>query len=131
MTRRLAEEDTFTHPPRKINSPFEHIRIVPQLDELGLRTLLGELVDRVEGVSRLADRLHGLLQAVVAIGSQLDIADVLREIVTTAAEVADAQYAALGVLDPDAERRLSQFITVGFSDELIDEPRAMRLPDIS
>jgi signal transduction histidine kinase len=122
-------------------------RIVPLLDELGLRTLLGEVVDRVEGVSRLADRLQGLLQAVVAIGSQLDIADVLREIVTTAAEVADAQYAALGVLDPDAERRLSQFITVGFSDDqresvgdlphgrgvlglLIDEPRAIRLPDI-
>jgi signal transduction histidine kinase len=130
------------------DSAGDAARIVPELDELGLRTLLGEVVDRVEGVSRLADRLQRLLQAVVAIGSQLDIADVLREIVTTAAEVADAQYAALGVLDPDAERRLSQFITVGFSDDqrelvgdlphgrgvlglLIDEPRAIRLPDIS
>jgi signal transduction histidine kinase len=129
------------------DSAGDAARIVPELDELGLRTLLGEVVDRVEGVSRLADRLQRLLQAVVAIGSQLDIADVLREIVTTAAEVADAQYAALGVLDPDAERRLSQFITIGFSDDqresvgdlphgrgvlglLIDEPRAIRLPDI-
>jgi signal transduction histidine kinase len=135
-------------PVDSADSAGDAARIVPLLDELGLRTLLGEVVDRVEGVSRLADRLQGLLQAVVAIGSQLDIADVLREIVTTAAEVADAQYAALGVLDPDAERRLSQFITVGFSDDqresvgdlphgrgvlglLIDEPRAIRLPDIS
>jgi signal transduction histidine kinase len=135
-------------PVDSADSAGDAARIVPLLDELGLRTLLGEVVDRVEGVSRLADRLQGLLQAVVAIGSQLDIADVLREIVTTTAEVADAQYAALGVLDPDAERRLSQFITVGFSDDqresvgdlphgrgvlglLIDEPRAIRLPDIS
>jgi signal transduction histidine kinase len=134
-------------PVDSTGSAADAARVVPELDELGLRTLLGEVVDRVEGVARLADRLQGLLQAVVAIGSQLDIADVLREIVTTAADVADAQYAALGVLDPDAERRLSQFITVGFSDEqrelvgdlphgrgvlglLIDEPRAIRLPDI-
>jgi signal transduction histidine kinase len=128
-------------------SDGDEARTVPELDELGLRTLLGEVIDRVEGVARLADRLQGLLQAVVSIGSQLDIADVLREIVATAAEVADAKYAALGVLDPDAERRLSEFITVGFDEEqrrlvgdlphgrgvlglLIDEPRAIRLPDI-
>jgi signal transduction histidine kinase len=121
---------------------------VPELDELGLRSLLAEVIDRVEGVAKLADRLQALLKAVVAIGSQLDIADVLREIVSTAADVADAQYAALGVLDINAERRLSQFITVGFDDEqieqvgdlphgrgvlglLIDEPHAIRLPDIA
>jgi GAF domain-containing protein len=121
---------------------------VPELDELGLRSLLAEVIDRVEGVAKLADRLQALLKAVVAIGSQLDIADVLREIVSTAADVADAQYAALGVLDINAERRLSQFITVGFDDKqveqvgdlphgrgvlglLIDEPHAIRLPDIA
>jgi signal transduction histidine kinase len=121
---------------------------VPELDELGLHTLLSEVTERVAGVARLADRMQGLLQAVVAIGSQLDFASVLREIVTTAATVADAEYAALGVLDPNAERRLSQFITVGLDDErraligdlphgrgvlglLIDEPRAIRLADIA
>jgi signal transduction histidine kinase len=123
-------------------------RSSPQIDELGLRSLLGEVTDRVEGVARLADRLQGLLHAVVSIGAQLDIPDVLREIVSTAAEVADARYAALGVLDPDGENRLSQFITVGIGDDereiigelphgrgvlglLIDEPHEIRLADIA
>lgn len=123
-------------------------RPLPELDELGLRALLGEVTERVEGVARLADRMQGLLQAVVTIGSQLDYASVLREIVATAVTVADAQYGALGVLDPTSERRLSQFITVGIDDDrraligdlphgrgvlglLIDEPKAIRLPDIA
>lgn len=120
---------------------------IPELDDLGLRTLLSEVTERVEGVARLASRMQGLLQAVVAIGSHLDVANVLREIVTTAAEVADAQYAALGVRDPGGEPRLSQFITVGMDDEqrskigdlphgrgvlglLIEDPRSIRLADI-
>jgi signal transduction histidine kinase len=123
-------------------------RAVPELDDLGLRSLLGEVTDRVEGVARLANRMQGLLQAVVAIGSHLDVANVLREIVATAADVADAKYAAIGVLDPGGERRLSQFITVGVDAEqqaligelpsghgvlglLIDEPRPIRLADIA
>jgi signal transduction histidine kinase len=121
---------------------------LPELDDLGLRALLSEVTDRVEGVARLANRMQGLLQAVVAIGSHLDIASVLREIVTTAANVADAKYAAIGVLDPRSERRLSQFVTVGVDAEqqalvgnlpsglgvlglLIDEPHPIRLADIS
>jgi signal transduction histidine kinase len=120
---------------------------LPELDDLGLRVLLSEVTDRVEGVARVANRMQGLLQAVVAIGSHLDIAAVLREIVTTAADVADAQYAAIGVLDPQCERRLSQFVTVGLDDDqkeligelpsghgvlglLIDDPRPIRLADI-
>jgi signal transduction histidine kinase len=121
---------------------------VPALDPLGLRALLGEVTERVEGVALLADRMQGLLQAVVSIGSRLDVAAVLHEIVTTAATVANAEYAALGVLDPTAERRLSQFITVGMDDGqramigdlphghgvlglLIDDPRTIRLTDIA
>jgi signal transduction histidine kinase len=121
---------------------------VPELDDLGLRVLLSEVTDRVEGVARLANRLQGLLQAVVAIGSHLDIATVLHEIVTTAADVADAKYAAIGVLDPRGERRLSQFITVGVDADqqaqigelpsghgvlglLIDEPHPIRLAEIA
>jgi signal transduction histidine kinase len=121
---------------------------VPDLDDLGLRALLGEVTDRVDGVARLAARVQGLLHAVVAIGSHLDVAAVLREIVTTAADVADAKYAAIGVLDPGGERRLSQFITVGVDDDtkakigelpsghgvlglLIDDPHPIRLADIA
>lgn len=122
--------------------------VLPGLDSLDLRSLLHEVTERVESVAALADRLQGLLQAVVAIGSQLDLGEVLRSIVETAAELADAQYAALGVLDPSGERRLTQFLTVGIDDEtrqqigdlphgrgvlgvLIDEPKAIRLNDLA
>jgi signal transduction histidine kinase len=121
---------------------------MPILGRLDLRTLLGEVIERVEGVATLADRLQALLQAVVAIGSQLDLAAVLRRIAETAAELGDARYAALGVLDPSGESRLSEFITVGIDDELhaeigdlprgrgvlgvlIDEPRAIRLENLA
>jgi signal transduction histidine kinase len=122
-------------------------QLLPSLAGLDLQSLLSELVERVEGAALLADRLQALLQAAVAIGSQLDLSEVLRRIVETAAELADAQYGALGVLDPSGESRLSQFITTGIDDELhekigdlphgrgvlgvlINEPRAIRLPDL-
>jgi signal transduction histidine kinase len=120
---------------------------LPALGQLDLRSLLHEVVDRVESVALLADRLQALLHAVVAIGSQLDLDAVLERITQTAAELANAQYAALGVLDPTGNR-LSRFITVGIDDEtrkrigeepkgrgvlglLIDEPRPLRLSNIN
>lgn len=123
--------------------------LLPRLDQLDLRALLREVTDRVEGVASLADRLQGLLQAVVAIGSHLELSEVLDRIVNTAAELVDAQYAALGVLDPTSpERRLAQFITVGIGSDdikrigdlphgrgvlgvLIDQPKAIRLANIA
>ncbi|MDQ1702428.1 MAG: hypothetical protein QOF57_1680 [Frankiaceae bacterium] len=91
-------------------------RPLPDLDNLDLPTLLREVVERVEGVGLLAERLQSLLQAVVSIGSHLALDEVLRRIVATAAQLADAEYAALGVLDPSGER-LSQFITHGVDAE--------------
>ena len=92
--------------------------------------------------------LQALLQAVLSISSQLDLPEVLNRIVETAAELADARYAALGVLDTSGESRLSQFVTVGIDDELrsevgelphgrgvlgvlIKEPRAIRMADLA
>jgi signal transduction histidine kinase len=115
--------------------------------QLDLKSLLQEVVDRVESVSLLADRLQALLQAVVAIGSQLDLSAVLKRIAETAAELVDAQYAALGVLDPSGNQ-LSEFITVGIDEPgraaigdlphgrgvlglLIDEPLPIRLANIA
>lgn len=120
----------------------------PALSGLDLHALLGELTERVQSVALLADRLQALFQAVVEIGSQLDLAAVLHRIAQTAAELADAQYAALGVLDPVDPTRLSQFVTVGIDDDLraqigdlphgqgvlgvlITEPRAIRLPNLA
>ena len=120
----------------------------PGLSGLDLRSLLAEVTDRVHSVALIADRLQALFKAVVEIGSQLDLAAVLHTIATTAAELADAEYAALGVLDPVDPTRLSQFVTVGIGDELrakigdlphgqgvlgvlITEPRAIRLANLA
>ena len=121
---------------------------LPGITGLDLRSLLAEVAERVESVSLLADRIQALLQAVVSIGSHLDLSEVLHRIVETAAELAGAQYAALGVLDPGGESRLSQFLTVGIDDDLraeigdlphgrgvlgvlITEPRAIRLANLA
>jgi len=87
-----------------------------------------------------------LLDAVMAIGSEQTLADALRRITETAADLVDAKYAALGVLD-ESGSRLAEFITVGLDDEqtlrigarpeghgilglLILEPKPLRLPDL-
>ena len=43
--------------------------------------------------------LRQLLDAVVTIGSDLDLPTMLRRIVTSAVDLVDARYGALGVLD--------------------------------
>jgi signal transduction histidine kinase len=91
-------------------------------------------------------QLLRLLDAVMAIGSELSLADELRRITVIAADLVDATYAALGVLD-ESGSRLAEFITVGLTDEetarvgarpeghgllglLILEPQPLRLPDL-
>ena len=82
----------------------------------------------------------------MAIGSEQTLADALRRITETAADLVDANYAALGVLD-ETGSRLSEFVTVGLDEEeterigarpeghgilglLILEPKPLRLPDL-
>ncbi len=91
-------------------------------------------------------QLHRLLDAVLAVGSELDLPAVLRTIVESARDLAEAQYAALGVLDED-KTHLEQFITTGIDEPhiraigelpkghgilgvLIADPRPIRLPDL-
>lgn len=88
-----------------------------------------------------------LLDAVLAVSSDLDLPTVLRRVVAAAADLSAATYGALGVLD---ERRevLAEFVTVGVDDELRDrigefprghgilgtlirDPRPLRLPDLA
>jgi signal transduction histidine kinase len=59
--------------------------------------------------------LRQLLDAVLAVGSELDLESVLTRIVESAVDLVDARYGALGVLD-DAGTGLGQFITVGVDD---------------
>ncbi len=61
-------------------------------------------------------KLLALDTAVLAISGDLSLADTLARIVKTAAELAEAQYAALGVPN-DTGEFLAEFITTGISDE--------------
>jgi signal transduction histidine kinase len=63
----------------------------------------------------LNKRLLALDRAVLALSADLSLAETLRRIVTAAAELVQAQYAALGV--PDASGQvLAEFITYGISE---------------
>ncbi|MEU5882384.1 GAF domain-containing protein [Spirillospora sp. NPDC047279] len=128
------------------NQPSEdRARLV--LPHLRLDDLLVELQTRLEAVRGTRDRVHALLEAVVSIGGELELATVLRRITEAATTLVDARYGALGVISEEGER-LVEFITVGVSDEEIDaighwphghgilgllikEPHALRLPAIA
>lgn len=58
------------------------------------------------------DRLRQLLDAVLAIASDLDLSGVLESVVESAVRLVDARDGALGVLD-DTGTKLAEFITVG------------------
>ncbi|WP_354637541.1 GAF domain-containing sensor histidine kinase [Kitasatospora camelliae] len=118
-----------------------------RLPQLRLDELLEELQARIDHVRGTRDRVHGLLEAVLSVGRELDLTQVLRRIVEAAALLADARYAALGVIGPDG-RTLSEFLTVGLSEEeiarigpypsgkgilgeLIRSPETLRLADLA
>jgi len=119
------------------------------LPSLQLDELLSELQGRLQVVLATRDRMRGLLEAVVAIGSGLDLESTLRRIVEAAVGLVDATYGALGVIGRGQEgKRLAEFIPVGLSAEeidridhwpqgrgllglLIDDPRPLRLADIA
>ncbi len=61
-----------------------------------------------------------LLDAVTAVAGNLDLPQTLERVVAAAAELADARYVALGVIDEDGEG-LSQFITRGLSEGQVRE----------
>lgn len=90
--------------------------------------------------------MRRLLDAVLTIGSELELPAMLRQIVESAVDLADATYGALGVLD-DSGERLNEFITVGIDDAthrligelpeghgllgvLIIDAKPLRLPDL-
>ncbi|CAL9609035.1 Oxygen sensor histidine kinase response regulator DevS_DosS [Streptomyces sp. enrichment culture] len=89
-----------------------------RMPQMRLDELLEELQARINAARGTRDRVHSLLEAVVSVGRELDLSQVLRRIVEASALLVDAQYGALGVIGPDG-RTLSQFLTVGLSDEEI------------
>jgi signal transduction histidine kinase len=88
-----------------------------------------------------------LLDAVLTIGSDLDLPAMLRRIVGSAVSLVDATYGALGVLD-ESRTRLVEFVTVGIDADvrraigrlpeghgilglLIADAKPLRLPDLT
>ena len=82
---------------------------------------------RLTETAKSRDRLQGLLDAVVAVGAGLELEGTLNRIVRTAVELVDARYGALGVVGPDQQELLTEFVYVGADDErrlgvLIENP---------
>lgn len=115
------------------------------LSGLRLDDLLAEVQGRLAEFAGARDRLRGLLDAVLAVASGLELDATLHRITAAAADLVDARYAALGVLDGG---RLSDFVYVGMDAEtragiprepqghgllgiLVDDPRPLRLDDLS
>jgi hypothetical protein len=65
---------------------------------------------------RLPDRLHVLVDAGIALSSELSLDALLQRIVETAATLTGARYAALGVIDSSGTA-LERFLTVGVDEE--------------
>ncbi|MFJ2766757.1 GAF domain-containing protein [Streptomyces sp. NPDC087300] len=87
-----------------------------QLPRLRLDELLEELQVRIDAVRGTRDRLHGLLEAVLSVGRELDLPQVLRRIVETAVVLVDAEYGALGVIGMGS--KLDEFLPVGMDEQL-------------
>jgi signal transduction histidine kinase len=94
-----------------------------------------------------SERLERLVVAASALLTEVSLEGVLDRVVAIAAEVISAQYAAIGVLEPDG-RLLESFVTYGIEPELrakigplpkghgilglvIREARPIRLPDLT
>ncbi|MFJ9340605.1 GAF domain-containing protein [Streptomyces sp. NPDC101733] len=73
-----------------------------------------------------ASGLPVLLEAVLSVGSELELHSTLQHIVDSAAELCAARYAALGVVDPE-RARLTRLFTTGMSEA--ERAAIPRLPD--
>ncbi|NJC13870.1 signal transduction histidine kinase [Micromonospora profundi] len=137
---------TSTDPPHRPEVPVTPSLGLSPLSRVRLDELLQEMLDRVGEVMTSRERLRALLDAVVGIGTNLDLRSTLQRIVQAACELVGARYGALGVVGPD--RMLHDFIVHGITPEqheqigdlphgrgvlglLIDDPRPLRMPDIT
>jgi signal transduction histidine kinase len=129
--------------PRGHRSPS--LGLTP-LSRVHLDELLQEMLDRVGEVVTSRERLRALLDAVVGIGTDLDLRSTLRRIVEAACELVGARYGALGVVGSD--HNLQEFIFHGIDPAeaatigdlprgrgvlglLIADPRPVRMSEIT
>jgi signal transduction histidine kinase len=124
----------------------DHHDAPPLVPQLRLDELLAELRGRLENILETRDRTHALLEAVVAVGSNLELEVVLRRIVEAAVRLVDSRYGALGVIGEGGT--LAEFVPVGLEEqeitgidhwpegrgllgELISHPDTVRLAEIA
>ena len=117
------------------------------LGTLRLDELLAEVQERLAEIVKTRDRVQGLLDAVLAVGSGIELDSTLSRIVQAAADLVDARYGALGVLANTGDG-LSEFVYLGIDAEqrelmghlpegqgllglLIQDPKPIRLADLS
>ncbi|GAA1261788.1 GAF domain-containing protein [Streptomyces aureus] len=117
-----------------------------RVPRLRVDELLEELQMRIDEIRGTRDRLNGLLEAVMSVGQELDLPQVLRGIVEAAVVLVDAEYGALGVIGEG--KTLAEFLPVGIDDEqrarigdlpsghgilgeLIRHPEPLRLSELS
>ncbi|MFE2206954.1 MULTISPECIES: sensor histidine kinase [Streptomyces] len=117
-----------------------------RLPRLKLDELLDELQVHINQVRGARDRLNGLLDAVMSVGRELALPQVLRDIVEAAVSLVDAEYGALGVVGSD--QKLAEFLPTGIDGEtwrqigglptghgilgeLIRHPEPLRLSELS
>ena len=62
------------------------------------------------------ERLRALVEAGIALSSELSLDALLQKLVETAAELTGARYAALGVIDA-SRTHLERFVTTGIDEE--------------
>ncbi len=101
----------------------------------------------MKAVNSSDGRLRALLEASMAITSDLSLESLLQRLVSTAAQLTGAAYAALGVIDRSG-RQLERFVTAGIDEEtqraigdpprgrgilgvLIDQAKPLRLHDLN
>jgi signal transduction histidine kinase len=89
------------------------------LPNLRLDELLEELQVRLQAVVATRNRVNALFEAVMAVGSNLDIEEVLAGIVQAAVTLVDAKYGAMGVIGEGGT--LAEFIPIGLTEEQIGE----------
>jgi hypothetical protein len=119
----------------------------PDADQrLSVELLMSQLVEQASLIMTAQERLRRLLTANRSIVQELSLPAVLHRIVGTARDVANARYAALGVIGADG--LLEQFLHVGVDEEtaqvigelpkgrgvlgaLIEDPQPIRLTRIA
>jgi signal transduction histidine kinase len=89
--------------------------VTQRFSRLRLRELLAEVQDRIEEIVTVRDQMEGLVEAVLAVGTGLELDATLHKLVSAAVGLVDATYGAL--LVRGADDAVLRFIHTGMGDD--------------